>query len=122
MNPFCVVKCIMFAKAGRGVQVYDLSLHAALVVQGCGPRRLEVKGEWEWLLDEFAATYGIRSSYTTLAHLLWVIRRVALLYSPPNLKEHSRKAGQRRCGLPKCKSRCKNRAGELETTAHSHMI
>ncbi|EIE27268.1 hypothetical protein COCSUDRAFT_55287 [Coccomyxa subellipsoidea C-169] len=54
-----------------GWEVYDLSLHAALVVQGCGPRRLEVKGEWEWLLDEFAATYGIRSSYTTLAHLLW---------------------------------------------------
>lgn len=56
------------------VQVYDLSLHAALQTQGCGPRQLEVKGEWAWILDEFAATYGIRSTYTTLAHLLWAIR------------------------------------------------
>ncbi len=59
------------------VQVYNLSLHAALEAQGCGPRQLEVKGEWAWLLEEFAATYGIRSSYTVLAHLLWAIR-----YSP----------------------------------------
>ncbi|CAL8462927.1 g2461 [Coccomyxa elongata] len=58
-----------------GWEVYNLSLHAALEAQGCGPRQLEVKGEWAWLLEEFAATYGIRSSYTVLAHLLWAIRR-----------------------------------------------
>jgi hypothetical protein len=58
-------------------------MHAALVTQGCGPRQLEVKGEWAWLLEEFAATYGIRSTYTTLAHLLWVIRQAALSSNDP---------------------------------------
>lgn len=56
------------------VQVYDLTLAAALATQRCGPKRLTVTGEWLWLLDEFAATYGIRDTYTSLAHLLWVVR------------------------------------------------
>jgi hypothetical protein len=56
------------------MQVYDLSLGAALAAQDCGPRNLTVTGEWLWLLNEFAATYGIRETYTILAHLLWVVR------------------------------------------------
>ena len=56
------------------MQVYDLSLDAALVAQHCGPRRLTVKGEWAWLLEAFAGSYGIRDSYTTLAHLRWAVR------------------------------------------------
>ncbi len=59
------------------LQVYDLTLAAALAAQDCGPRRLMVTGEWLWLLGEFAATYGIRDSYTSLAHLLWIVRWVS---------------------------------------------
>ncbi|KAK9839863.1 hypothetical protein WJX81_007158 [Elliptochloris bilobata] len=55
-------------------QVYDLSLDAALRAQGCGPRQLTVEGEWAWLLGAFAGTYGLRPSYTVLAHLRWVMR------------------------------------------------
>ena len=56
------------------VQVYDITLSAALKLQKCGPNRLVVEGEWKWLLGMFAASYGICQSYTTLAHLRWVIK------------------------------------------------
>ena len=36
------------------VQVYDVVLDAALQTQKCGPRKLLVTGEWEWLLNGFA--------------------------------------------------------------------
>ena len=42
------------------LQVYDELLGAALKAQGCGPRALPLQGPWRWLLDEFAATYGVR--------------------------------------------------------------
>ena len=29
---------------------------------------------WEWLLTEFAETYGIRDTYARLAHLRWIVR------------------------------------------------
>ena len=54
--------------------MYDLTLDAALLAQHCGPRRLTVVGEWAWLLGEFSATYGIRPTYATLAHLRWAVR------------------------------------------------
>ncbi len=56
------------------VQIYDLILEAALEAQQCGPRRLQVTDPWEWLLSEFAETYGIRDTYAKLAHLRWVVR------------------------------------------------
>ncbi len=56
------------------MQVYDLTLDAALAAQHCGPRRLTVSGDWAWLLGEFAGTYGIRETYATLAHLRWAVR------------------------------------------------
>lgn len=59
------------------MQVYDLSLDAALRAQGCGPRQLTVEGEWAWLLGAFSGTYGVRPTYTTLAHLRWVVRCAA---------------------------------------------
>ena len=36
------------------VQVYDVVLDAALRAQKCGPCQLQVQGDWEWLLSEFA--------------------------------------------------------------------
>ncbi len=56
------------------MQIYDLLLEAALEAQQCGPRRLQVTDQWEWLLTEFAETYGIRDTYARLAHLRWVVR------------------------------------------------
>ncbi|DBB16594.1 TPA: hypothetical protein ACH3X3_014851 [Trebouxia sp. C0006] len=55
-------------------QVYDVVLDAALRAQKCGPRQLQVQDEWEWLLSEFASFYGIRQTYTVLAHLRWAIK------------------------------------------------
>ncbi len=56
------------------MQVYDVALDAALHAQACDARNLAVTGEWEWLLRDFAAMYGIRETYTVLAHLRWVVR------------------------------------------------
>lgn len=36
------------------VQVYDVVLDAALQTQKCGPQKLLVTDEWEWLLHGFA--------------------------------------------------------------------
>ena len=58
------------------MQVYDVALDAALQAQGCNSRNLAVTGDWEWLLQEFASMYGIRQTYTVLAHLRWVVRCV----------------------------------------------
>ena len=55
------------------MQVYDLAMEAALRGQSCGPRSLPIKGEWQWLLKEFAATYGIRDSYANLTFLRWIL-------------------------------------------------
>ena len=55
------------------LQVYDLAMEAALRGQNCGPRNLPIKGEWQWLLDQFAAAYGIRGSYTKLTYLRWIL-------------------------------------------------
>ena len=56
------------------MQVYDITLSAALRLQKCGPQKLSVEGEWKWLLGMFATTYGICHSYTTLAPLRWVMK------------------------------------------------
>jgi hypothetical protein len=61
-------------KLFTNMQVYDLTLEAALRAQSCGSRQLLVTGEWSWLLSEFAVTYGIRESYASLSHLRWVLR------------------------------------------------
>jgi hypothetical protein len=42
--------------------------------QGCNERRLEVNGEWAWLLQAFANHYGVRSNYAVMTHLRWVLR------------------------------------------------
>ena len=60
-------------QACGGRQVYDLAMEAALRAQSCGPRNLPIKGEWQWLLNQFATTYGIRDSYTTLTYLRWIL-------------------------------------------------
>ncbi|KAF8071059.1 SPBC16D10.01c [Scenedesmus sp. PABB004] len=55
-------------------QAYDYVLLAALKAQGCNERRLEVTGEWAWLLQAFASQYGVRSNYAVMTHLRWVLR------------------------------------------------
>lgn len=47
---------------------------AALNSLACGPRRLEVTGEWQWLLDRLAGLHALRRHATLLAHLQWVLR------------------------------------------------
>lgn len=42
--------------------------------QGCNEKRLEVNGEWAWLLQAFANHYGVRSNYAVMTHLRWVLR------------------------------------------------
>ena len=56
------------------LQVYDLTMMAAINALECGPRKLSIVGEWKWLLAEFASAYGIRSSYAVLTHMRWVMR------------------------------------------------
>lgn len=56
------------------MQAYDCTLYAAIHAQGRGRRKLGIKGDWEWLLAEFAGTYGVRSTYASLAYLAWVVR------------------------------------------------
>eukprot|EP00887_Chlorella_sp_A99_P007719 scaffold20.g7719.t1 len=56
------------------VQVYDELLTSALRARGCGPGRLKLEGDWRWLLDEFAAAYGVRDYYCRLSFLRWVVR------------------------------------------------
>ncbi len=43
-------------------------------MQGCGEKRLEVTGEWDWLLRAFAGHYGVRSNYALMSHLRWVLK------------------------------------------------
>jgi hypothetical protein len=45
-----------------------------LPLQGCNERRLDVTGEWAWLLQAFASQYGVRSNYAVMTHLRWVLR------------------------------------------------
>lgn len=42
--------------------------------QGCSEKRLDVTGEWAWLLQAFAGQYGVRSNYAVMTHLRWVLR------------------------------------------------
>eukprot|EP00775_Hariotina_reticulata_P004797 gene4797-5047_t len=55
-------------------QAFDYLLQAALNAQGCNEKRLEVNGEWAWLLQAFANHYGVRSNYAVMTHLRWVLR------------------------------------------------
>jgi len=55
-------------------QAYDYLLMAALRAQLCDERRLEVGGEWSWLLTAFAGHYGVRSNYAMMSHLRWVLK------------------------------------------------
>ncbi len=50
---------------------YDTALGAALAASGCCRTKLLVTGPWEWLLAQFAATFGVRHFYCLLAHLRW---------------------------------------------------
>ena len=54
--------------------MYDELLAAALKAEDCGTRKLELFGPWKWLLQEFAAVYGVRHFYTSLSYLKWVVR------------------------------------------------
>jgi hypothetical protein len=55
-------------------QAYDYLLMAALRAQMCDEKRLEVGGEWAWLLTAFAGHYGVRSNYAIMSHLRWVLK------------------------------------------------
>lgn len=55
-------------------QAYDFLLDAALRAQCCGEMKLEVTGEWTWLLNQFAGQYAVRTNYALMSHLRWVLR------------------------------------------------
>ncbi|KAL8160420.1 hypothetical protein V2J09_001957 [Rumex salicifolius] len=52
---------------------YDVVLETAMKVQGFQPRHLVIDGHWKWLVDEFAAFYGVSDSYTKLRYLSYVM-------------------------------------------------
>ncbi|GMH43665.1 hypothetical protein BSKO_11587 [Bryopsis sp. KO-2023] len=54
--------------------LYECLLNTAMKVGSCGSSKLVLEGPWKWLLEEFAQLYKIRSGYTLLAHLKWVLR------------------------------------------------
>jgi hypothetical protein len=45
-----------------------------MYLQGCSESRLEVTGEWAWMLQAFAGQYGVRNNYAIMTHLRWVLR------------------------------------------------
>lgn len=53
--------------------VEELLCHL-LPSQACGERRLEVTGEWAWLLKAFGGHYGVRNNYALMSHLRWVLK------------------------------------------------
>ncbi|CAD7699455.1 unnamed protein product [Ostreobium quekettii] len=55
-------------------QTYEYIMGAALVVDGCGKRKLKLDGEWKWLLDEFSKHFSIRNAFVLLCHMKWVMR------------------------------------------------
>lgn len=55
-------------------EAYDCVLAAAIHAEGRGRRKLAIKGAWEWLLAQFALTYGVRRTYASLAYLAWLVR------------------------------------------------
>ncbi|KAL3146191.1 hypothetical protein ABBQ32_002897 [Trebouxia sp. C0010 RCD-2024] len=55
-------------------EAYDCLLAAAIHAEGRGCRKLVIKGDWKWLLAQFASTCGVRSTYAALAYLAWVVR------------------------------------------------
>ena len=69
LSPMYSQICMVFQ-----VQVYDITMMAAIKAQQCGPAKLSITGEWQWLLAQFASAYGIRQSYAVLTHLRWVMR------------------------------------------------
>lgn len=60
--------------ADTALLLLQLCYHARQIPQGCGENRLEVTGEWAWLLQAFAGQYGVRSNYAVMTHLRWVLR------------------------------------------------
>jgi len=77
------------------MQVYDITLGAALKLQKCGPQKLCVEGEWKWLLGMFATTYGVCQSYTSLAHVRWIMRWVGSAISTCWLGRYTSGASKR---------------------------
>ena len=63
-----------------GLQAYDCVLGAAIHFEGRGRRKLLIESDWAWLLSEFAATYGVRRTYASLAYLGWVVRYTAVVH------------------------------------------
>ncbi|KAL3157275.1 hypothetical protein ABBQ38_001508 [Trebouxia sp. C0009 RCD-2024] len=59
-------------------EAYDCVLTAAIYAEGRGRRKLAIKGDWDWLLTEFASTYGVRRTYASLAYLAWAVRYLTL--------------------------------------------
>ena len=57
-----------------GVQAYDCCLAAAICHQERGRRHLPITSNWAWLLQAFAETYGVRSTYATLSYLGWLVK------------------------------------------------
>eukprot|EP00798_Chlamydomonas_sp_ICE-L_P004433 gene4433-14567_t len=54
--------------------VFEYMLEAALRSDCCGPHHLQIDGPWKWLLDHFAASYGVRKAHALLSHLRWVLQ------------------------------------------------
>jgi hypothetical protein len=58
---------------GHLLPTYSQTL-VSCALQGCGERRLEVTGDWAWLLSAYANLYGVRSNYAVISHVRWVLR------------------------------------------------
>jgi len=56
------------------MQAYDCCLAAAIRAQQRSRGHLPITGNWAWLLNAFAVTYGVRNTYASLAYLGWVVR------------------------------------------------
>ncbi|XP_068642978.1 uncharacterized protein [Aristolochia californica] len=52
---------------------YDLVLEVAMKVQHFRQRHLLLHGLWKWLLEEFAAYYGVSEAYSKLRYLSYIM-------------------------------------------------
>ena len=53
--------------------VYDAALEAALLSLRFGRRRLQLRGDWAWLLGRLGAAHGVSETYAALRYLLHVL-------------------------------------------------
>ncbi|KAI3897788.1 hypothetical protein MKX03_013694 [Papaver bracteatum] len=71
-NMLILSRCSQCGSVAETV-AYDFVLEVAMKAQHFQQRNLVLRGEWKWLLTEFASYYGISDAYARLRYLSYVM-------------------------------------------------